>query len=293
MSATDIISSSDTYDSYDYGGTASDVAAASGETAASIGQTLIEGAQLVGGVLTVAGALTGNRRLMQTGAVLGLGATAISALSSFGDAATTGGMKEYGSAPTQELQNYAADASSANEAAGLANTSPEAMNQLFAPEPGLSQGAAGQSGWPDSVSSADNGYLTQDAQSSAAPITTQAAAPPEYSLSPGSIGGGQGVALQSSSLGQSTGALTSASDRLNSTPTGQQGIIGRTMGWLNDRENAGIVKLGTGLIGGALQGYQQERALDEQRRARDEQRQYVEDQRTRYNQSIINQPRHR
>lgn len=272
---------------FDFGSGAADA----GSSAASIGQTLIEGAQIVGGVLTVAGAVSGNKRLMQVGAGLGLGATAISAFSSLGDASTTGSMKDYGSAPTKELQGYADEASSYNEAAGLANTSPEAMNNLFGAPADTPSDLSSQAGYAEGLSPADNGVLFDAAQQTPTAPTTAAptagtTTPPNYSLSPGAIGGSEGVAIQGSSLGQNTSSLSSASNRLNNQ---QPGLIGRTMGWLNDRENAGIIKLGTGLIGGAMQGYQQERALDEQRRARDEQRQYVEDQRTRYNQSILGQ----
>lgn len=268
-------------DVFDIGSAAADVA--------SIGETLIQGAQIVGGVLSIAGALTGNKRLMQAGAVLGIGATAISALSSLGDTATTGGiggMKEYGSAPSPELQSYADEAASASEAAGLANTSPEAMAELFGPEQSFSN-AAPSPGLIESALGSGNDLAAPDAMASAA--QAQALTPPDYSPSNPVNDIEDGVKIKESSIGSSTAAFSNADKTLNSQP---QSLIGRAMGWLNDRENAGLIKLGTGLIGGAMQGYQQERALEEQQRARDEQRQYIEDKRRRFNQSILNQHRH-
>lgn len=272
---------------FDFGSGAADA----GSSAASIGQTLIEGAQIVGGVLTVAGAVSGNKRLMQVGAGLGLGATAISAFSSLGDASTTGSMKDYGSAPTKELQGYADEASSYNEAAGLANTSPEAMNNLFGAPADTPSDLSNQAGYAEGLSPADNGVLFDAAQQTPTAPTTAAAGaitPPDYSPGINGLDTG-GPAIKDSTIGSSTRAFGNADRTLKGPTSSEQGLIRRTMGWINNRENAGIIKLGTGLIGGAMQGYQQERALDEQRRARDEQRQYVEDQRTRYNQSILGQ----
>lgn len=265
---------------FDIGSAAADVA--------SIGQTLIEGAQIIGGVLTLAGALTGNKRLMQAGAVLGIGATAISAFSSLGDTATTGSMKEYGSDPSPELQSYADEAASASEAAGLANTSPEAMSELFGPEQSIANAPASP-GLVDSAIGSGSEFASPD--TTIATPQTVALTPPNYS--PNNPVNGldldEGVKIKDSSIGSNVTAFGNADKTLNSQP---QSLIGRAMGWMNDRENAGLIKLGTGLIGGAMQGYQQERLLEDQRRAREEQRQYIEDKRQRFNQSILNQPRH-
>lgn len=268
-----------------------------GAAAADIGSALLEGAQIVGGVLTVAGAVTGNKRLMQAGAIIGIGATAISAFSDLSGASATGSNRNYGTAPTKELQGYADDAAAASEAAGLANTSPDAMKDLFGAPADTSSALTGQSGYADALSPADNGVLFDAAQTPAAPTVAASGAitPPSYS--PGAINGldiEDGVKIKGSSVGQATQTLRNANRTLNSAPSTQggatqRGLIDRTIDWLNNRENAGVIKLGTGLIGGAMQGYQQERALEEQRRARDEQRQYIEDQRTRYNRSILDQ----
>lgn len=291
MPASDVISSEDTYDSYS-GDSGSWGSGSGGADSSGISMSFLEGAQLAGTVLAVAGAVTGNKRLMQAGALIGIGASIASAYSSTPEGAKTSASSDISNNANASYSS-AADSQAAYDAMG----------------PQAEDASIGYSSAADSQAAADAGYgwgadagsagaqpqtgndgltqsqLTGDAQSQPSGAIT----PPDYSLSASGIGGQQGVALQNSSLGQNTGSLANASNRLNSTPTTDQGIVGRTIGWLNNRENAGIVKLGAGLIGGALQSYQQERTLDEQRRARDEQRQYVEDRRQRFNRSILNQ----
>jgi hypothetical protein len=258
---------------------AADSYSSAAEATSSFADAIVSGAQMVGGVLAVAGAVTGNKKLLQVGAVLGLGATAISAFSGISDQASLGDSFKSGSEPPAALSAAADEASSANEAANLANTDASALGSAFsAGETGASPVASG-------------GGLIQGAMSGGvqpSPMTTPAAAG-SVSAPQASDGGYKGVGLSDSTIGQNTGALNEASNKLNGTPATEQGLFGKAASWLNSKENAGIVKLGTGLIGGAMQGYQQERALEEQRRARDEQRQYVEDQRTRYNRSILDQ----
>lgn len=304
MSASDVVSSEDTYDSYSSGGGSSygDSASADfgssysgGEGSSGISTSFLEGAQLVGSVLAVAGAVTGNRRLMQAGAIIGIGASVASAYSSTPDGARTGGGNDVSNNANASYSS-AADSQSAYDAMG---SQPEDASIGYSSAADSQSAASSGYGWGADASQGSpgpqvgSGGLIQT-QLNDAPQSqpSRAITPPDYSLSSSGTGGQQGVSLQSSTLGQNTGGLANASNRLNNTPTTDQGIIGRTMGWLNDRENAGVVKLGAGLIGGALQGYQQERALEEQRRARDEQRQYAEDRRQRFNRSILNQPRH-
>lgn len=70
------------------------IAAAGGVAAmgaASIGSLVVAGLQVVGGVASALGAVTGNEKLMKVGMVASLGASAVSAVSSLGSASSSAG----------------------------------------------------------------------------------------------------------------------------------------------------------------------------------------------------------
>ena len=70
------------------------IAAAGGVAAmgaASIGSLVVAGLQVVGGVASALGAITGNEKLMKVGMVASLGASAVSAVSSLGSASSSAG----------------------------------------------------------------------------------------------------------------------------------------------------------------------------------------------------------
>lgn len=251
-------------------------------TVASAADTIVQGAQLVGGVLAVAGAVTGNRKLLNIGSVIGIGATAISAFSGLSDAASAPKLTDSGADPTGELAASTSDLS----AASVAPTMSVGDSLSAAPSPFESgQGLIGSNmaglSTPAAQAPSSMASLDVPAAQTAPSFTT----PSDTPVTAGSAGGTEGVRVSDSTLGQGTSIGAQAAEKLNSPDGGvtsgqSKGLIDGVLGFV--KKNPEIVKLGAGLIGGAVQGYQQDAAL------RNQQRMY-EDQRARFNRSILDQ----
>jgi hypothetical protein len=241
----------------------------------SVSSSILDGAQLVGSILAVAGAITGDPKLMKIGAGVSIGATAISAFS--------------------KLPSFSAEAES--KVVDEMSVGPQAP-ELNAPT-GLmgTDGMQAVGGLPQSggiIGPSMSGPIApkvNDAQP-VSNMATQAQMPgpqaprvsSEAPLSAGSASDAESIRLKTSDLGASTSIAKDAARKLN--PAGQ-GLIGGMLGFA--RENPEILKLGTGLISGAVQGYQQDSLRRDNQRRYDDELRRQDEQRARYNRSILDQ----
>jgi hypothetical protein len=235
--------------------------------AATIGATLAAGASIAGGVLVGLGTITKNPKLTKIGAVLGIAGgigTAVSkgasALGGAGaeaagdlafakaDAAQLAGQGLGESAITQNLGTYGADTASAL-----------GQQQGFSINSVLGKSDAAPAASPQM--SLDPGQATRT--TALAPEMSTAAAPVQ-ALDGGAIAREAGLGIKNSTIGQSTGTF------------------GKVMDFMRDKQNAEILKLGGGLVQGAMTSYDQQSLAKEKLRQEDAAR-------GRYNQSILGQ----
>jgi hypothetical protein len=238
--------------------------------AATLGASLAAGAMIAGGVLTGLGTITKNPKLTKIGAVLGIAggigtavskAGAASSLGSAGaeaagdlafakaDAAQLAGQGLGESAITQNLGTYGADTASA-----LGQQQGFSINSVL--------------GKPDTAA-ASSPQMSLDPRQ----VTKTSALAPEMStastriaqpLSGNAIAQEAGLTVKSPIAGQSTGTF------------------GKVMDFMRDKQNAEILKLGGGLVQGAMTSYDQQSLIKEKLRQ-------DEAARRRYNQSILGQ----
>jgi hypothetical protein len=238
--------------------------------AATIGATLAAGASIAGGVLVGLGTVTKNPKLTKIGAVLGIAGgigTAVSKASSASSALGGAGAEAAGdlafakadaaqlagqglgeSAITQNLGTYGADTASA-----LGQQQGFSINSVL----GKSDAATAAS----PQMSLDPSQATRT--TALAPEMSTAAAPTQ-ALDGGAIAREAGLGIKNSTIGQSTGTF------------------GKVMDFMRDKQNAEILKLGGGLVQGAMTSYDQQSLMKEKLRQEDAARQ-------RYNQSILGQ----
>ncbi len=243
----------------------------------SVASSILDGAQLVGSILAVAGAITGDSKLMKIGAGVSIGATAISAFSN---------LPSFSSSEEAMQANGATEAGS--DATGASSTdlsSTDGMPSGSKDEPMKSGGLIGSSlAGPMPLQEAQTQPAAKEfaQQNMAAPQAPKASS--EVPVSAGSAGGAEAIRLRDSELGGSTSIATQAAKKLESPG---RGLIGGMLGF--SRDNPELMKIGAGLISGAVQGYQQDAVRrDNQRRYEDDLRK-LDEQRARYNRSILDQ----
>jgi hypothetical protein len=238
--------------------------------AATLGATLAAGASIAGGVLVGLGTLTKNPKLTKIGAVLGIAgglgtaaskASAASAAKSAAaeaagdlafakaDAAQLAGQGLGESAITQNLGTYGADTASAL-----------GQQQGFSINSVLGQQSTSTAAGPQM--SLDPSQATR--ATALAPEMSRAATQVSQPLSGGAIAQEAGLGVKNAVSGQGTGTF------------------GKVMDFMRDKQNAEILKLGGGLVQGAMTSYDQQSLMKEKLRQ-------DEAARGRYNQSILGQ----
>jgi len=258
--------------------------------------TLIGGLQVAAGVLTIAGAVTGNKKLMLLGSIASLGAGVANWASSAADAAgavtqTAGetlskaaldGTTSFGanSVPgafdvaTTGLESIAGGL----ETGGL----PGVTDYMTPAADGLAPGLAGVDTAPVDLDKAAGDYFGADTpvteegiiakavdQSGTGTATDSLTSPAveqtaeEVAAEAGGTGSGE-VAKDSSVLKGKGGVTT------DSTASGFKGKATALMDFLNDKKNAGVIKVGSGIISGAANAYAQQSAAKAAVKAREE-----------------------
>ena len=256
------------------------ITAAGGLAAMSIGSALAAGAMVAGGVLTGLGTITGNKKLTKIGAVLGLaggignmfagGANAAS--SGLGQAVdATGGLETATSFGTNELAGSLTGSGPLDFSGAF--TSPVASpsgivgSQLGAPLPnGVSPGDfADTLGGPQAAASAP----------SMVPGAAETAATQQQVAAVSGQTGIQAPSLAGKTVGAAPNTLGEAASRL-------KGFGSDAMKYISDPKNANVVKLGGGLVQGAMKSYSDQSMYDQKMAAQ-------EAERARFNRSIIGQ----
>jgi hypothetical protein len=230
---------------------------------------LAAGAQIAGGVLTGLGAITKNKKMMKIGAVLSIGGGLGTAMSKAGTAGSLG------------LKAAPEVGASASGIGGTASNLAEmggGQGLTMSVGGAKSAGDFLTGGLGDSVSAlggpapASGGSLAQ----AAAPVGADVASATNalsgtggglkapQPLSGGVINQNAGLGVRDSSLGQSTSTF------------------GKVMDFMRDKQNAELLKVGGGLVQGAMSSYDQQQMVKEKLRQEDAAR-------GRYNQSILGQ----
>lgn len=251
--------------------------AAAGFTLANV----VAGLQIVGGIASTLGAVTGNQKLMKVGMVASLGATAVGAVSSLvSGAAEVGGLGLAADAAPSMVDEFGNATGQGISAAKVANVG--LGNGLGSELSGLDTGvgALGDSGGAlapsanyglaSSAAPAGTGLLSQ-----ALPGLPQRGAQQSLTPSMDALAGGDGAGFDLKSAGNAvpvslsepvagtaapqqglelsrTQSIQDATRALGAQDTGG-GVFSKFGSLLN--KNPELVKLGAGVIGGVGQGY--------------------------------------
>lgn len=241
------------------------------------GGGLLGGLMVAGGALGGIGALTGNKKLMKIGAVLGLAGGVGNLLSNAGTEAAKAGVSD----AAGKAASDAANATAGNTVADVTGTAAGGVSE-----------AAKVAG---SVAEADQG-LINSALASGAPAQ-QGAAGLANGVDPYAAGSGwggdtlkaMGVANDTAPgwADKLTGAVNNvmpgAGSTMRSAIEGTKGLIGDVAGWAE--KNPNTAKLAGGMVGGAMSyAGQVQAAKDAQRR----QMSYQDWVRQRYSDSVAN-----
>lgn len=231
---------------------ASAIAAAGGLAAMGIGAAIAAGAAIAGGAITIAGVVTGNKKLMQLGSILGVvggvASLASGAASSAGAAASTLADDVAAQAASAASMTGGLDAAAAMTVPTLSTATAAATefgNQL-AQLPGVSTVAPVTSSGliGDAIRQAPAEPLQSAATTVAenAPTASRAA---EQAAAGASVQPPAATGIQGLAKGSELGVTGKLGDSMNSV-----------WNFIKDKGNAEVVKLGSGVIGGAMNAYQ-------------------------------------
>lgn len=256
------------------------IAAAGGLAAMSIGSALAAGAMVAGGVLTGLGTLTGNKKLTRIGAVLGLAGGIGTALSGASSAASSG----LGQAVDATGGLETATSFGANElSASLTGSGPLDFSGAVTSPVSMSNGIVGNQIAPPGSVDSFYGEVPTDSMMQApadtaamAPGAAEAAAMQQQTAAGAAKTGGPSI------TGAGNQPAVNTVDPLGDAWKKIKGFGSDTMDYINNPKNANTVKLGSGLVSGAMKSYDQQRQYDQQLADR-------EAQRARFNRSIIGQ----
>lgn len=251
------------------------IAAAGGMAAMSFGAALAAGASIAGGIMTGLGAVTGNKKLLKIGAIVGLAGGIGTAMSGASSAASsglgqavdaTGGLETATSFGANELA--AATTGSGPLDFGGSFTSPVQpssgiIGQQIAP-PGSAESYFGEVPMAEAGQVADPTAATQLPSAQAA--TQQVAAAAQQ-------GGIQSASITGAATPQANNALGGYLDKLKGAGKG-------ALDYVTNPKNAQIVKVGGGLVQGAMGSYQKQAEYEQALAQREADRQ-------RYNRSIL------
>jgi hypothetical protein len=234
---------------------------------------LLGGMMIAGGVMTGLGTVTKNPKLTKIGAILSLAGGVGSAISKAGAAGAAASGAEAASSGAAASSSAAASpvidatASTATQVGAGAAATPVTTAAI---DGGMSLAPAASQTQPFSINSAIGAQTT-------APQMSLATSTPALNAS--SIAQEAALAAKSSTMGQSTATFGDAMKTLGDGARGAWKFI-------KDKENAELIKAGSGLVGGAMKSYNEQDMMREKLRQEEEGRR-------RFNQSIINQPIYR
>lgn len=264
--------------------------------------TLVGGLQVAAGVLTIAGAVTGNKKLMILGSIASLGA-GVANWASAGSSAASGAADAAGAATTagETLSKAALDGTNsfgANSAAGAFDVTSGLGGAVEAADTAGFMGPQDFMGPPDALAG------------NASTLGTEAA-PVDLDKAAGDYFGGADKAAEEGIISKAVNqdGTSAATDELTSTATetpadelaketggkateeiaqdksvlkgkggaGTESTAGgfkekatALMDFINDKKNAGVVKLGSGLVSGIAQSYGQQSAAKAAIKVREE-----------------------
>lgn len=254
--------------------------------------TLIGGLQVAAGVLTLAGAVTGNKKLMILGSIASLGAgvagwagaadaagsavstagetlskaaldgtpsfganSVASALESTSGLGATADFLETGGLPgVTDYMTPAADAASLGGVdAGVVNLDKAAGDYFGADTPVVEEGIISKAVNQDGTGAATEELANPALEKTAEETATEAG------------GGGTSEVAKDSSVLKGKGGVAA-----DSTAGGFKSKATALMDFLNDKKNAGVVKVGSGIISGAANAYAQQNAAKAAIKAKEE-----------------------
>lgn len=242
---------------------------------------ILGGVMMAGGVMSGLGAITGNKTLSKIGMIASLGAGIGSALGLAG-AANSAWNSAVGAAADGAGSALGVTGNSFLATGGSMEAIGNAVGYNSGATAGL--GAATKVAGPPSPDATSLATGTQNIGANVAPSGTDLLAAPtagDAGLISGSQTGG-GVLGPANDFGAGTYAAG------NVSAAGEGGFIKNAMAFIRNKDNAELIKTGTGLIGGAMKSYSEQNAADEEFSRK---RQATEEARARYNASINNQPR--
>lgn len=247
--------------------------------------TLIGGLQIASGVMAAVGVVSGNKKLTALGSLMGIGAGVANAMSGAGSAASGAGEFSAASADPMANLELATDASAASAGTGvmesMGGSSPIAQptEMSFGGDPARGMENLGGSGPLDirsgevNLGNAPDGAvknLMEKAKESsntstdvaADPVAKQEAPTDEYAKYEAKRNDQKSFDARSN-LGVTNNA---------------KGMMAEVMDFIQNPKNAGVLKVGGGLVAGAMKGIsdqslmKQKAALDEEIKARERER---------------------
>lgn len=253
--------------------------------------TLIGGLQVAAGVLTVAGAVTGNKKLMILGSIASLGAGVANWASSAADAAgaATATAGETLSKATLDGTN----SFGANSAAGAFDVSGGLGATADLLESGsmpgvtdyLTPAADGLTAVDTSAVNLDKAagdYFGADTPVAEEGIISKAVNQAGDSTATDELVKSAAEKTAEETASEAGGTATNEVAKDTSVLKGKGGVDAETtaggfkekanslMNFLNDKKNAGVVKLGSGIVGGVAQAYSQQSAAKAAIKAKEE-----------------------
>lgn len=243
--------------------------------------TLIGGLQIAGGVLAAAGAVTGNKKLTALGSLMGIGAGVANAMSSAGNAAGA-------------VDGVAESASGLGEAVDATGGLETATNYAYKPSglaamafdgetSGVMENLGGAS--PLDTKSGEVNLATADpervtAAVKQANVNTDTKTPTEFETGfEGQVKTEQPQQDDYSRFEARRNDQKSFDARSNLGVTNKaKGMMSEVLDFIQNPKNAGVLKVGGGLVAGAMKGIsdqslmKQKAALDEEIKARERER---------------------
>lgn len=240
---------------------------------------LVGGMMVAGGVMSGLGTITGNKKLARIGALVGL-AGGIGAMATGASSAASSGLNSVGGegvAMGSAAGNAGSNAVELGLTSGLddvagasgAFTTPVNQSSIIARELGDTAGSASMFGDYNDVAPG------MDPSGAAAAPTPQTLATRQEVAQAAGQGGIRNSVIGNQEVGANNAQLTGALDKL-------KGFGKDALGYITDPKNAQIVKVGGGLVQGAMGAYSQQAAAEAQLAAQEAQRQ-------RFNRSILGQ----
>lgn len=251
------------------------VGAAASVTAGIAAGGILGGMMIAGGVLTGLGTLTGNKKLMKIGAVLGA-VGGIGSMISNATSAASAGASIGGEGVSMGTAAGNAGSNAIEMGMGVMDDVAAGSSAAFS-SPVASSGIVGnQIAPPGSVESFYGAVPAETGASSVAPaMSAETAATQQAIAQQAATGGITNATVGGKSMGAATNPLGESLNTL-------KGWGKDAFGFVTDPKNANLVKVGGGLVQGAMGSYNQQSQLEQQMAAR-------EAERARFNRSIIGQ----